>query len=255
MQLHYQEWGQPGNPMLICLHSLTGHSGRYARMASEHLSKHFHVVAYDLRGHGHSGWEPPWSIERHLEDLLESVPEEARLWVGHSFGGRLVLELAVRHPERIDRGVLLDPAIWLEPRASLKGAEERCVHVTYGSVDDAVDARLATGAVVGAPRKYLREDFAEHLYPAGNGRLKFRYSVAMSITTFSEMSRTPPQETLKVPLLVVRAEQGDSCSAEFLADYQGIVGSKLEATVVPGGHIVMWDALEETAQAIEDYLR
>ena len=43
--------------------------------------------------------------------------------VGHSFGGRLALELAARRPERVGRIVLLDPAVWVPPQIALDRAE------------------------------------------------------------------------------------------------------------------------------------
>src|SRR4051794_7931186 len=108
MRLHVDEWGDPGLPTLVCVHGVTAHGRRFERLARDRLGSRFHVVAPDLRGHGRSTWEPPWSIEQHLDDLVGSVPADARLWVGHSFGGRLVLELAARPPPCVDPGVLLD---------------------------------------------------------------------------------------------------------------------------------------------------
>ena len=67
-------------------------------------------------GHGRSGWQAPWTIETHIGDLLETLDARGLRqpdWVGHSFGGRLVVEVAAKTPERIRRAVLLDPAIQL----------------------------------------------------------------------------------------------------------------------------------------------
>jgi lipase len=163
MRLHLHEWGDPAAPVLVCVHVVTAHGARFRRLAEERLARRFRVVAPDLRGHGRSGYEPPWSLEQHLDDLLETVPADARLWVGHSFGGRLVLELAHRHPERIERGVLLDPAIWVPPPHAANEAEQARADVSYATVAEAVDARYASGSLHGAPRELVEEDFREHL--------------------------------------------------------------------------------------------
>src|SRR5215475_5028183 len=106
MTLHVHAWGDESLPPLVCVHGVTSHGARFAPVA-ERLAWRFHVLAPDLRGHGRSSWEPPWTLEQHVEDLLETVPDEALRWVGHSLGGRIVLELTVRHPGRVDRAMLL----------------------------------------------------------------------------------------------------------------------------------------------------
>jgi lipase len=254
VRLHVEEWGDPSLPTVVCVHGITSHGRRFERLAQERLTRRFHVLAPDLRGHGRSEWEPPWSLEQHLEDLLDSVPGDARLWVGHSFGGRLVLELAFRRPERIDRGVLLDPAIWVPPSYALERAEAARADVSYASVGEAVDARLADGSAAAAPRELVEEDYRVHLVEGDDGRLRLRCSPSAVVAAWGEMARTPPQERLGVPLLVARAAQADICPEVLVEAYRGTTGSLLETTVLPGGHIVMWDAFEETAGTIERFL-
>lgn len=254
VRLHLHEWGDPAAPVLVCVHGVTAHGARFRRLAEERLARRFRVVAPDLRGHGRSGDEPPWSLEQHLDDLLESVPEEARLWIGHSFGGRLVLELAHRRPERIERGVLLDPALWVPPPHALDEAEKARADVSYATVDDAVDARYASGNLHGAPRELVEEDFREHLARGDDGRFRLRICRSAVIAAYGEMARTPPRAPLSVPLRVVRARDSAVCPPELLAAYRELAGERLDSVDVPGGHIVMWDALAETADAIEAFL-
>lgn len=238
----------------MCLHGITAHGGRFRQIAEERLAARFRVLAPDLRGHGRSAYEPPWSLEQHLEDVLETVPADARLWVGHSFGGRLVLELAFRRPDRVARGVLLDPALWVPPPYALREAELARADVPFASVAEAVEARLASGSVKGGPRELVEEDYREHLAEGEDGRLRLRICRSAVVAGWGEMARTPPQEALSVPLLAVRAAAANVCPPELLAAYRETAGPLLEATEVPGGHIVMWDALAETADAIESFL-
>ncbi|TFH32220.1 MAG: alpha/beta fold hydrolase, partial [Anaerolineales bacterium] len=73
------------------------------------------VVAPDLRGHGQS--DAPFTTYR-MDELvadLETIAESLQLppkftLVGHSFGGSICIEYAARHPERLDRLVLLATA-------------------------------------------------------------------------------------------------------------------------------------------------
>jgi lipase len=55
------------------VHGATGHGQRFEQLAAERWAIRFRVLAVDLRGHGRSGWQPPWTIETHIGDLLERV--------------------------------------------------------------------------------------------------------------------------------------------------------------------------------------
>src|SRR3712207_2546966 len=130
VRLNSHAWGDEPAPLVMCVHGVTGHGMRFRKLAEERLvPAGFRVVSVDLRGHGRSGYEPPWNLEAHVEDLLETLAahdhgDGVAVWIGHSFGGRLVMEVAAREPERLKRAVLLDPAIQLDPRMALDGAEE-----------------------------------------------------------------------------------------------------------------------------------
>ena len=124
MRLNTYEWGDPAGRPLICLHGVTGHGGRFALLASR-LPAH-RVIGVDLRGHGHSGADPPWDIPTLIADLVETADDlgvESAAWLGHSFGGRIVAELSAAAPERVERVVLLDPAMRIEPDVAYTSAE------------------------------------------------------------------------------------------------------------------------------------
>jgi lipase len=184
--------------------------------------------------------------------VLDTVPADARLWIGHSFGGRLVLELAFARPERVERGVLLDPALWVPGPYALDAAEDARVPRSWASLDEAVEARLASDP--GAPRELVAEDYREHLVQGEDGRLRLRTCASAVVAAWGEMARTPPQRRLETPLLVVRALEADVCPEVLVDAYRGTAGELLETTTVPGGHIVMWDALDGTVAAVESFL-
>jgi lipase len=254
--LHVHEWGDPGGPPLVCLHGITAHGARFRRLAEERLSR-LRVVAPDLRGHGRSEWEPPWRLDRHVEDVLGTVSalgiEEAD-WLGHSFGGRLALELAAAAPARVRRLVLLDPALWVPPPVALERAEEAREDVSFGSPEEAVEHRLASGTVLHTPRGLLEEEAETHLERGGDGRLRFRYSRAAVVATYGEMSTAPVLE-VHVPTLVVRGASSQVCPDPLLDLLRAAGGDLLRTVVdVPGGHTVLWDAFAETADAITRFL-
>src|ERR671937_533906 len=183
MQLHLHEWGDPAAPALVCLHGVSAHGRRFRKLAEEQLATRYHVVAPDLRGHGRSGWEPPWDIETHVEDVLESVAAagiERALWIGHSFGGRLVLELGARRPELIEQAVLLDPAIQLLPNVGLDLAEDARRDEAYETLEAAIAAGLTVRTTT--PLEFVEEDVREHLELGSDGLHRPRYCRSAVVT-------------------------------------------------------------------------
>jgi pimeloyl-ACP methyl ester carboxylesterase len=75
-------------------------------------------------------------------------------------------------------------------------------------------------------------------------------------TMYSELCREPPPPTVLagIPALLVHASQFGLVREEQLQEYERSLGGGLEVVAVPGGHIVYWDAFEETADALEKFL-
>jgi lipase len=254
LQLH--EWGDPSAPPIVCIHGVSAHGRRFRKLAEDRLSRRFRVLAPDLRGHGSSDWDPPWTIATHVHDVLETLDDAGvrdAHWIGHSFGGRLVLELAALVPDRIERAVLLDPAIQLLPHVGFDFAELARTDRVYSAPEDAIAERLASGAPT--PRAYLEEEMHEHLVQREDGKFRFRYCQAAVVSMYGELCTTPPPpETLRMPALLVHAGQFGLVREDQREDYERVLGDRLQVVEVPGGHMVYWDAFGATADAIDAFL-
>jgi lipase len=252
VKLNVLEWGDPGAARVVCLHGVTGHGGRFRKLAEERLAERFHVLAVDLRGHGRSGWEEPWTLETHVEDVLETVTEAAA-WVGHSFGGRLTMEVIARRPDLVERAVLLDPAIWVPPAIADQLAAEERVEKIYADVEEAIAARSVE--LVSTPREILEEEMREHLVAGEDGRLRYRYFQPAVAQMYLELAkRPPPFERLCVPTLLVVGAGSKLVSAAEDELYRQALGDLFRVAVTPGGHSPLWDAFEETAALVHDFL-
>lgn len=256
MRLHAHVWGAEGAPPVVCLHGVNAHGLRFRPLA-ERLADSFRVRALDLRGHGRSGWEAPWTIETHVDDLRETVTAPAT-WIGHSFGGRLVMELAACDPALVERAVLLDPAIAVPRDIAYARAVDVLAEHSFASPQEALEARsggAGLGWLAHAPRELLEEDIREHLVEFPGGRFRYRYSSEAVAAAYHEMANDPPPfEALRIPTLLVVGSHSKLVSAGELERYRDALGDLLQVAVVPGGHIVLWDALEETVTATTTFL-
>ena len=254
MRLHTHTWGSPDGPPVVCVHGVTAHGQRFRRLARERLAD-CEVHAVDLRGHGHSGWEPPWTLETHVADLVETAAAlglERASWIGFSFGGRLVADLAIRDPWLVDRLILLDPALHLPADYALAAAEDEQHVQTFLTRDDAVEARIAEGGLISTPRSFLEEEMRDHLTQTIDGRFVKRYSRPAAIAAWGEMSR-PPAPPADLPTLMVTGSDSQVPTAEHIERYGRALGDNFAHLEVPAGHNVLWDAFERTADAIEGF--
>lgn len=106
---------------VICLvHGLGEHGGRYPHIAHALTQAGYALLAPDLRGHGRSagarGDAPSYAallddVSLLLTQAASRFPATSRFLYGHSLGGNLVLNYALRHPNGL-AGVIAS-APWL----------------------------------------------------------------------------------------------------------------------------------------------
>ncbi|MFE9932785.1 alpha/beta fold hydrolase [Streptomyces sp. NPDC005533] len=153
MQLHTQTWGE-GDRIALLIHGIMTDHRTWRRVGPALADRGYRVIAVDLRGHGASG-RGAYSPELYADDVVETLPADAELALGHSLGG-LTLSLAV---DRLKprRAVYSDPGWHLaapaedfgpELLARFKSAtweEIRAMSPRWEDVD--VDIELATLAL------------------------------------------------------------------------------------------------------------
>ena len=107
IEIYYEVHGD-GTPVLAI--SGTGNDLRYSRPAHNPLNTSFQVAHFDQRGLGQTTVaEGPYTMAHYADDaagLLDHLGWDRAHVVGTSFGGMVAQNLAVRHPDRIDRLVL-----------------------------------------------------------------------------------------------------------------------------------------------------
>ena len=175
------------------------------------------MIAPDLRGHGRSGWEPPWNHPTYVADLVETADAlgigEAD-WVGHSFGGRL----SSSSRPRIRSACAAPSCSIRDPRPAPHRAghrEDELAEPVYASPEEYADAP----ATAPTPRELVLEDAALHCdrsrrtpapphLPAGD-RLDLR----------RVRLRAAAAETLRAPTLLLYAPAFGLVRDEHLEAY------------------------------------
>jgi lipase len=256
MRLHARDKGPAGAPAVVCVHGLAQHGGIFESLGEDLLATGRRVVTVDLRGHGASGYEPPWNVGTHVDDLLETADSlgiDAAAWIGHSFGGRLAAALAARAPRRVERLALLDPGLEVPPEHALACAERDRQDWSFATPEGAANALLSADTIVATPAETIAAYVADDLVRGADGRLRFRHSPSALVAAWSELV-LPPPPIAQLPTLLVRPVSSSLGSRAQDLRYREELGSLLRLKAVPNGHNVLWESPAETGAAIAEFL-
>ena len=118
---------EPGRPRLVLLHG-AGLDHTVWSLVTPALADHgFSALAPDLPGHGDSEGPIPQTVQDYAEwaaALVEATGGGAAHLAGHSLGAAIALETAARHPELVDRLILLGTAAAMPVHPDLQSAAD-----------------------------------------------------------------------------------------------------------------------------------
>jgi alpha-beta hydrolase superfamily lysophospholipase len=122
LDLYYQSWQPSGDAkaMVAMVHGLGSHSGWFMTLVHPLVDSGYGVYAFDLRGHGRSagqrGHIDSWAQYRDDFQLFQQLMQSQQptlpcFGLGHSLGGIIVLDYALRHPETLSGLIAIAPAV------------------------------------------------------------------------------------------------------------------------------------------------
>jgi lipase len=255
VRLHVHEFGPGAGRTVVALHGVTGSGLGLVRLA-ERLPD-FRVVAPDLRGHGASTKDPPWDLSMHLRDLRETLDAlgiSRAPFIGFSFGGRLAVELVATDRSRVEKLVLLDPALRVDPGRARLATDALLEDTSFASIEDGIAARIASGLSPYAPREHW-DRWSEQLVQGPDGRFRMPFSRAAAIAIYSEMTTPPPPfEAVRLPTLLIVGDESTLVTPKQIEGYKHELGDFLAVKPVRAKHQVIGDAADEVAAAIKEFL-
>lgn len=231
IEVYYEIYGE-GAP-LILLHGGLGYGDYWVNEVPE-LAKSYQVIVMDSRGHGRSTFdEQPISYELMAEDvlgLMDHLNIDKADIVGWSDGGIIGLEIAIKHPERLNKVV------------------------AYGANFDPTGVRLdiGTNAYFNAYIEAASADY-QQVSPAPQRWDEFLGNISNMWAT--EPNYTEDQlKAITTPFLILDGEKEEAIDLNQ---------TKLMALLIPGaelalmpdtGHFAMFEQPAEFLQIVTTYL-
>ena len=127
--IHLQTFGNAANPPVYILHGGPGADFRLF-LPLQKLADSFYVVMWDSRGAGLSEriTKDELSVESFDEEVAQVKaaisPNKEVTLIGHSFGGNVFARYAAKHPQDVDKLILITPGkLGLENNAKSNGGD------------------------------------------------------------------------------------------------------------------------------------
>lgn len=264
-RIHVREWGDPASPAIVLLHGLRGYSGTWRKFASA-LADRFHLIAFDARGRGESGWDAGrnYYTDAYVADLeavVAALGLSRFILIGHSMGGTTSYVYAAANPQRLDALVVED----ITAGSSVSGAGfERIV-----AEMKALPTRFADWAEARAywrklrgnlPDAAIEERLWESMREDADGSVIWRYDAEGIAATrvAPDPARVvdlwPVIAAIDVPTLVIRGGKSDFCNLESVQQLEAQNPMLRHATVDGASHYVHDDAPEEFLRLVQRFL-
>lgn len=255
--LHVRDTGPRDAPAVILLHGFGASLQTWDAWAKALQADH-RVIRFDLPG---SGLSPPdasgsYTDARSIE-LLVALQDRLGLSrtsvIGHSIGGRIAWSLAARHPERVDRLVLVSPDGFASPGFSYGQAP----HVPsvfklmrYVLPKSLLRANLAPAY---ADPTFLTDALATRYHDlllAPGARQALLTRMAQTVL----VDPVPLLKTIRAPTLLVWGAQDAMIPIANAADYLKALPDARLATVPGAGHLPQEEKSSESIAVVRDFL-
>lgn len=221
-------------PTVVLVHGL-GVSSRYMIPTARRLAPFCRVYAPDLPGWGRSDAAPHTlnlpELADTLADWMAAVGLDRAAMIGNSLGCQIIAEVAVRHPARLERAVLIGPTIDPRGRTTLQQFWRVLVDSTRETPSQPLVVLL---------------DY-------------FIFGLRRQLRTLHYAFAAPLEDRLpqmRVPTLVVRGERDPIVPQRWAEEVTNLVPDGLgRLVVIPGAaHTVNYSAPRELVRVVRPFL-
>lgn len=201
-----------GKPLCI-LHGFLGMSDNWKTLGSKYAENGFEVHLIDQRNHGRSFWSEDFNYDLMAEDLLHYLGDknmERTALIGHSMGGKTVMQFACNYPEKVEKLLVADiaPRFYPPHHQDIINALNRLDFDsinTRGDADDQLKKYLSNFGV--------RQFLLKNLYRTKNNSFGLRINLAVLSDRMEEIGENiSSTESYNGPTLFLKGSRSEYVS-------------------------------------------
>ncbi|MEH6466038.1 MAG: alpha/beta fold hydrolase [Porticoccus sp.] len=205
MKLNYSIQGS-GQPVIL-MHGMFGSLSNLGLLGRA-LSDSYSVISVDMRNHGESPHNLVMDYPSMSDDIIELMDNfnfDQAILIGHSMGGKVAMQVAMNHPERVNKLVIADiaPVDYKPDRHGgvLEGLTS--LAATRPTSRKEADQLLATYVDEPSVRAFL----LKNLIRAEDGRFDLRlYMEGITANYYDKLTLAPTGEPFSGPALFIKGE-------------------------------------------------
>jgi 2-succinyl-6-hydroxy-2,4-cyclohexadiene-1-carboxylate synthase len=234
---------------VVLVHGFTQSGGAWGPIGVE-LGRRHRMTALDAPGHGRSA-EVQTSLPLGA-DLMAAAAPAGAAWIGYSMGGRYALHVALQHPDRVERLVLV---------STTGGIDDATERAARRRSDEVLAARVEEEGLEPFVRWWLQQSLFSTL-PADAADLDNRLiGTAAGLAGSLRLAGTGTQEplwnrldSLSMPVLVIAGEL-DARYLQLAGRLVAAIGSSASLAVMAGaGHACHLERPDEFLAVVEPFL-
>lgn len=253
MKLHAEVIGS-GPPLLI-FHGLFGSGTNWRTLAKHVFAKEYETHLIDQRNHGDSPHNEQFNYQVMAQDILDYIEYNSiqhPIALGHSMGGKALMQAAVTEPSVFKKIIIVDIA----PRAY--GASLRPIIKALESLDLSAPNRneLDSALAKTLPTASLRAFLLKNAKRLPDGGFQWRVNLKAISKSYDNINETLElSQTFTGPTLFIRGEKSDYIRDEDLVTIRTHFPSANLVTIPGAGHWVHYEAPKPFAAEVSAFLQ
>lgn len=255
MKLNFDQYGEDAaKDPLVIIHGLYGSAANFRGLAKIYATD-FNVYCLDLRNHGNSPHSDEITYSLMAADVAKFMDDQgidkAHI-LGHSMGGKTAMQLALNHPERIDKLVLGDIAPVLYPHHHEK-IFEGLVALPLDEISSRGDAdrKLAEHVDEAGVRAFLLTNLKRN----DDGAFEWRINLPALISEYDNIAAAPEGISFDGETLFIRGANSDYVADEYIPEILEMFPNARIETIDDCGHWLHSEKPKEFSEILLRFLK
>jgi len=210
VSLHFKlSEAQKNSPWLVLVHGLFGSADNLAGV-KRHFESTYNIISIDLPDHGQSPWTDGFTLEAAVTGIVEILDNnqvDKAAFLGHSLGGKVVMQFALLNPDRVSHLIVADIAP-VKYSHSHQAVFDGLKNVPLDTISDRKEAQTALSEYVKEPG--VQQFLLKSLYQTENSEWQWRFNVDGLIESYSRILDWPQSNlTFEGITLFIKGAESD----------------------------------------------